>query len=109
MYGWYLITMGRVEEGVKESERAVALDPFSSEVDGNSGANLYFARRYDRAIDVLHRTLEGDPENWLARMFLGLAYESKGDLPRSLRELEEARQVETTIPWPLARLASAYA
>jgi hypothetical protein len=30
-------------------------------------------------------------------------------LSRSLHELEEARRVETTIPWPLARLASAYA
>jgi serine/threonine protein kinase/Tfp pilus assembly protein PilF len=109
MYGWYLITMGRVEEGVKESERALELEPFSSEVDGNSGGNLYYARHYDRAIDVLHRTLEGDPENWLARMFLGLAYEGKGDLPRSQHELEETRRVESTIPWPLARLASVYA
>jgi Flp pilus assembly protein TadD len=42
-------------------------------------------------------------------MFLGLAHESKGDLPRALNEMEQARRVEATIPWPLARLVSAYA
>ncbi len=109
MYGWYLITVGRVEEGVKECERAVQLEPNSSEVGAVSGSTLYFARRYDRAIEILQQTLNGDPENWLARMFLGLAHESKGDLPRALHEMEEARRMETTIPWPLARLVSAYA
>jgi Tfp pilus assembly protein PilF len=108
MYGWYLLTMGRVEEGVKESERAVELEPFSSEVGEISGSNLYLAHRYDRAIEVLRQTLVGDPENWLARMFLGMSYEAKGDLPQAVHELEETRRVETDIPWPLAQLATVY-
>jgi Flp pilus assembly protein TadD len=42
-------------------------------------------------------------------MFLGLAYEAKGDLSRAVAECEKAHEVETSIPWPLAELGHAYA
>ena len=42
-------------------------------------------------------------------MFLGLSYEASGDLPRAIAECQRARDIETTIPWPRAVLAHAYA
>jgi Flp pilus assembly protein TadD len=42
-------------------------------------------------------------------MFLGLSYEASGDLPRATVECQRAREIETTIPWPPAVLAHAYA
>ena len=107
-YGWYLISVGRTEEGVEESRSALELDPLSTETDTVVGQNFYCARKYDLAIDTLRKTLDMDPNYWLARMFLGLSYEATGDLPRALAEFRRANGT-TTIPWPSAELGHAYA
>jgi len=108
-YGWELTLAGRVNEGVAESKRAVELDPLSVEVNETAGQNLYFAHQYDQAIEQLSKTLEMDPNYWVARMFLGGAYEAKGDIARAVAECKKARDTEPSIPWPLAELGHAYA
>ena len=72
-YSWYLISVGRTQEGIEESKRALELDPLSTETDTVVGQNFYCARQYDLAIDTLRKTLDMDPNYWLARMFLGLS------------------------------------
>ena len=44
---------GRFDEALRESERARQLDPLSLIIAADNGAILYFARRYDQAIDRL--------------------------------------------------------
>jgi serine/threonine protein kinase/Tfp pilus assembly protein PilF len=108
-YGWYLISVGRTQEGIEESKRALELDPLSTETDTVVGQNFYCARQYDLAVDTLRKTLDMDPNYWLARMFLGLSYEAKGDLPGALAELQRASETQTIILWPSAELGHAYA
>ena len=108
-YGWDLISVGRVDEGVAQSNRAVELDPLSIEVNQTVGQNFYYARHYDQAIEQLRKTLDMEPDYWLARMLLGLSYEAKGDLARAVAECKKAREMEPSIPWPLAELGHAYA
>jgi len=108
-YGWELISVGRVDDGIAESKRALELDPLSMEVNELVGQNLYYARQYDLAIEQLRKTLDMEPDYWLARMLLGLSYEAKGDLSRAVAECQKAREIETSIPWPLAELGHAYA
>jgi serine/threonine protein kinase len=108
-YGWELVSVGRVDEGIAQSKRAAGLDPLSIEVSQIVGQNFYYARQYDQAIEQLRKTLDMDPDYWLARMLLGLSYEAKGDLARALAECEKTRETETSIPWPLAELGHAYA
>jgi serine/threonine protein kinase/tetratricopeptide (TPR) repeat protein len=108
-YGWDLISVGRAEEGIRESKRAQELDPLSIENNEVTASNFYFAHRYDEAIDQFRKTLEMDPNSWFARMFLGLSYEASGDLPNGIAECERAMKTEATPPWPSAELAHAYA
>jgi len=108
-YGWYLVSVGRLEEGMEESKRASELDPLAIETNSIAACNFYFAGRYDEAIDQFRRLLDMDPTYWLARMFLGLAYEAKHDLPRALVECQKASEIETVIPWPSAELGHLYA
>jgi eukaryotic-like serine/threonine-protein kinase len=108
-YGWYLVSVGRFQEGIEESKRAQELDPLSIETNAVAAQNLYFAHRYDEAIDLSRKTLDMDPTYWIARLFLGLSYEARGDLSRALVELQSAKETETTIPFPSAELAHAYA
>jgi serine/threonine protein kinase/Tfp pilus assembly protein PilF len=108
-YGWELVSLGQVEDGIAESKRAVELDPLSVEISETAGQNFYFAHQYDLAIEQLGKTIGLDPNYWLARMLLGLAYEAKGDFPRAIAECEKAREVESSIQWPLAELGHVYA
>jgi TolB-like protein/Flp pilus assembly protein TadD len=108
-YGWYLVSVGRFQEGIEESKRAQELDPLSIETNAVAAQNFYFAHRYDEAIDQFRKILEMDPNYWFAHMFLGRSYEASGDLPRAITECQRASETETTIPWPLAELAHAYA
>jgi eukaryotic-like serine/threonine-protein kinase len=108
-YGWYLVSVGRLKEGIEESKRAVELDPLALDINEYAAQNFYFAHRYDQAIDQAQRTLDIDSGNWIARLLMGLAYEQKGDLPRAIRELEQARKIEAYIPLPSAELGHAYA
>jgi serine/threonine protein kinase/lipoprotein NlpI len=108
-YGWYLGLVGRFGESIEESKRSEQLDPLSVQNNTIVAQNFYLAHQYDEAIERLHKTLEMDPNYWLARMYLGLAYEAKGDLPRAVAECKRASEIQTDILWPLAELGHAYA
>jgi TolB-like protein/DNA-binding winged helix-turn-helix (wHTH) protein/Tfp pilus assembly protein PilF len=58
----YLVAMGKLDEAIKELERARDLDPFSMPINSFLGQTLYYARRYDDAIRQYNRTLEMHPE-----------------------------------------------
>jgi Flp pilus assembly protein TadD len=108
-YGWYLVSAGRFEEGIKESKRAQELDALSLETNAMAGQNFYFAHQYDLAIDTFRKTLDMEPNYWIARTLLGASYETKGDFPRAVAECEKGRKIETSIPLALSLLGHAYA
>lgn len=60
-YAWYLVAMGRTEEGLTSLRRAIALDPLSVRVNIDAGWLLMQAHRYDQAIVQAKRALELDP------------------------------------------------
>jgi Tfp pilus assembly protein PilF len=66
MSGWYLVGTGHIDEGLAESWRGVELDPLSPEINTVLGFNLYFARRYEEAIQQLRTALASDPDYWWA-------------------------------------------
>jgi len=108
-FGWYLVSVGRLEEGVEEGKRAVELDPLSLDANATTGQSLFLAHRYDQAVDQLTKGLDMDPNYWLARLCLGEAYEGEGDLSRAAAEFQQAEKEEPTVHWPLAALGYAYA
>ncbi|HYY99487.1 MAG TPA: protein kinase, partial [Pyrinomonadaceae bacterium] len=80
-YGHYaisLIRFGRNEEALALGQRAVELEPLSLRVNHGRARQLFFMRRYDRAIDQFRKTLELDPNYPPAHEWLGYAYEQKG-------------------------------
>ncbi len=91
-YGWFLGATGRLDEGIAESQRAVALDPLSPEASTWLSVNLYMARRYEEAIAELRAALTGNPEFHYARLWLGRAYARTGRYPEAITELQHAQQ-----------------
>lgn len=108
-YGWYLVSLKRFDEGIKECQRARQLDPLSSETNFLLGQSFYLARRYDLAVNQLRTTLDLDPNFWVAHDELGWVYQEQGDLPQAIAEFEKARALEPSVAEPLASLGRGFA
>ena len=89
-YALYLSVLERHDEALAEIKRAVELDPLSLIINTNVAWVHYFARDYDRAIEIFKKTLEMDPNYALAHMRLGLAYLEKKSFGEVIAELEKA-------------------
>jgi len=51
---------------------------------------LYLGHQYDPAVDQLRKTIELDPNYFLAHMLLGDSYAQKGHMSEAIPELEKA-------------------
>jgi eukaryotic-like serine/threonine-protein kinase len=109
LYGWYLVSSKRFDEGVAECELAHKLDPLSAETTFLLGQSYYLARRYDDAMKQLQLAIGLDPGFWVAHDELGWVYEEQGDFPRAIAEIEKARALVPNVAEPLASLGRAYA
>ncbi len=75
---------GRAAESIAAAEKAKELDPYSPLVELNLARTFYFARQYDRAIEILNRRLEGETD--LKIIYLtGLVHLQKGSYREALR------------------------
>jgi tetratricopeptide (TPR) repeat protein len=67
--GW-LVVMGRCEEAILESKRAVELDPLSSPIGASLAYNYKWARHYERALEQCRQTVDLDPSFVAAQALL---------------------------------------
>jgi eukaryotic-like serine/threonine-protein kinase len=90
---WYsllLSAQGRLDEAAAEIRRAQELDPLSLIIDQNIGLQLYYARRYDDAIQQYRRILEMDPGFRITRLMLLYAYAELGMFREAIAEGKKA-------------------
>jgi TolB-like protein/DNA-binding winged helix-turn-helix (wHTH) protein/Flp pilus assembly protein TadD len=93
---WYahlLLSSGRREEALAESNRALELDPVSPIINLHLGWHYLYTKQYDRALEQLAKTLELEPDYALAHWYRGLAYEQKKMYPEALREIGRAKDL----------------
>ena len=90
-------------------KKALELDPASLVMNTFMGATLYYAGRYDEAIDQCRRTIEMDPNFAVAHWHLGLAYEQKQILDAATEEFKKAISLSGGSPLMRAALGRAYA
>jgi tetratricopeptide (TPR) repeat protein len=93
-YAEYLAWQGRFDEALAESERARQLDPMSLIIATDRGAILFYASKYDRAIDQFRAVLDMDPSFTNTRSFLASAYVQQGRFAEALKENELMADVE---------------
>jgi TolB-like protein/DNA-binding winged helix-turn-helix (wHTH) protein len=89
-YSGYLVAMGRLDEAMKEIERARDLDPFSPDITWWLGQALYHARRYDEALRQDRRGLEMHPDNILFYDAIADVYEQKKMFAEALAARQQA-------------------
>ena len=109
MYGWYLVTMGRVDEGIAELKISQQLDPLAYERASILGWNLYLARRYDESIEQHRKAIELEPDYWPGYSFMGSAIAQKGRWPEAIEAFQKAISIEPVIAVPTIGLGRVYA
>jgi len=86
----YFEAVGKPEEAISERRRALEAEPLSLILSASLGRSLYYARRYDQAMEELRKTLDMDPSFVEAHLYLGWVYEQKGLFAEAVPELRRA-------------------
>ena len=114
-YGVYLSEMGRHDESISERTIAQELDPLSLSIATGLARAMYWARRYDEAIQNLQAALAKDQTYADTQWSLGLAYEQKKMYPEAITAFQKAVELSKTAgssegkPEMLGALGHAYA
>lgn len=99
-YASYLMQMGKFDRAKEELEQAHQLDPLSPIISANTGLYSYYEHNYDDAIDKYKKTLETDPDFWVARNYLGLAHVQKRMYDDAIAELRALIKAPSDGPVP---------
>src|SRR6266545_2420343 len=90
---WYshcLLPLGRTEESLAESKRALELEPLQLVVCIHLGWHYLYARQYDQAIEQFRKTLELDPAFPQTQRLAAWAYLQKGMHPEAIAAFRAA-------------------
>ncbi len=88
-YSEYLAAMGRFDEALSEIRRAKEIDPLAPVINAGEVWILYFARRYDEAIEAGRKLQATNPDFAEINEYLKRCYDQKG----MYREAIAARQM----------------
>src|SRR5271165_418859 len=98
-YAFDLMAMGRMDEAVAQVELARQTDPLSAIINTDEAETLYWARRYDEALQRARATVEMDPNFSHAHRVLGRIYSEKHMFPESIAEGERAVALSGNNVW----------
>ena len=99
-YASYLMQMGKFSLAKGEIEEAHKLDPLSPIISSNTGLYSYYEHKYDDAIERYKSLLQSDPDFWVARHYLALAYVQKGMHAEAIAELRRLIKAPESGPVP---------
>jgi DNA-binding winged helix-turn-helix (wHTH) protein/tetratricopeptide (TPR) repeat protein len=92
LYSLVLAYRGRFDEAIKKVETAQAIYPGALMYMRDRGRYLYYARRYDEAIEQLNRVIDLDEDFVTAYGWLWRSYELTGDTDAAYRTFIKHRQ-----------------
>ncbi len=108
-YANYLVAVGRDEEAIAQARIARELDPLSLPAEDNVATVLYYAHRYEEAVETSLRVLDGDPTYSSAHLNLGRASTELGRHREAIVALRKAVALSGRSPEFVAALAYACA
>jgi TolB-like protein len=105
-YSLYLGVVGRNDESFAEISRALELDPVDLVFNSIQACTLIWGRRYDAAIEQFEKTLDMDPNFYIANLYLGYALAAKAMWQDSVKSFTRALSAS---PGPFAMGSLGYA
>ncbi len=108
-YGWLLILLGRTNEGTRELETALSLDPLSLIIGTDLADALLIARKYDECVRQCQRVIEMDSGFGMAHYQLARAYAQMHRYNEAVRELKQGISFSGRNPLFVSHLGYVYA
>ena len=108
-YSHFLLPMGREQESLDQSVRALELDPLNLIINLHLGWHYFYVGQNDLAIDQLRKTLELNQTFVLANLFLGQVYEQESRYEEAIEQFELGVDGSARSPVHLAALGHGYA
>ena len=93
LYGFFLCTTGRIDEGLTMANRAIELDRLSPVAGWPRDVCLYSGRRYNELIADHAAGILVDPDFWYWDVYPGAAYRERGQIPEALAEYGRIQQL----------------
>jgi serine/threonine protein kinase/Tfp pilus assembly protein PilF len=106
-FSWFLSVTRRHEESVAEMRLALELDPLSILTAACIGEVLMQARQSDAAIEQCQGVIAVDATYWPAYMFMGMAYQQKGQERQAVEALEKGAELAERDSIAIATLGNA--
>jgi serine/threonine protein kinase/Tfp pilus assembly protein PilF len=92
-YSHYLVFLGRFDESLVVSQRALAPDPLSVEMNYHLGFHYWNARQFDLAVMQLQKALAEKPNFSNAHGMLGTVYAIQGRYQEAIAEVLKSRSM----------------
>ena len=89
MYANLLSRLGRHEEAIADVRRAQQLDPLDLRMRAGEPASLYFARRYDEALQKFDNLLTLAPDSDTAVIFRAYTYDAEGKYNEAIADYKK--------------------
>lgn len=105
-FAWFLVAMGRFEEGLTAMRRAREVDPLSLRANADVGWVLYRAGRGPEAIAEMRRLLDLEPAFGAARLCLERALIERGALAEALGVAREGLVISGMEAGEVAKLTA---
>lgn len=93
-----LVSLGRVDEGFAEYDRAIELDPLSMPIRADKGIAYFYARNLNGAVSYLEGLRQIDPTFSRTYDYLAFAYRMKGRFQESIAMLKYSFQLKGNSP-----------
>jgi serine/threonine-protein kinase len=107
-YLWYLMALGHFKEAIYEAERLLDLDPLAL-VTRKATINVYYyARQYEKAIELCKRTIELNPDHKDTFWRIARIYEQLGLHDDAYKNRLKAMRLSETKPQRIAEFDSLY-
>jgi DNA-binding winged helix-turn-helix (wHTH) protein/TolB-like protein/Tfp pilus assembly protein PilF len=108
-YATLLEAQGRTDEAIVELNKARELDPLSLLISRNHGRAYYYARQYDRAVQIWQETAEMDRTFPAVNNWLTWVYEAEGKYPEAIDTDLKQEELSGVSADSLKSLRQAYA
>lgn len=80
-------TLGRIDEALVETKRALEIDPLSPVANFQYAQEFFFERKYQESETLSKKNIELDPNFWYAHLQLFYVYRQKRDYAPAVEEL----------------------
>jgi superkiller protein 3 len=106
-FGAELLKQGRLEEAIREFQRAVEVDPTYAAAAFNLAYAYDRGGRIEEALAQYSHALELDPQNVLGQNNLGVLYDKQGRYEEAIAAFEQALRLDPTNATVQGNLATA--